>query len=81
MGVKVGNEGMRLIYLRRMKPAALRSLLLIALILGSGLVLVGAIAKAQHWPVSNLLLGMGLILEVGCGIGLAIFSWRGRNGR
>lgn len=59
----------------------MRSLLLILLIVSSVVVVLGVLFKIQHWPIANLLLGVGLITEIACAIGLAIISWRARNQR
>lgn len=57
----------------------MRALLLFLLILSSVVILLGALAKIQHWPVANPLLGAGLMMEIACAIGLVVLSWRARK--
>jgi hypothetical protein len=62
-----------------MKPAMVRTLFIILLIIGSIVVLLGALAKIQHWPLANLILPIGMLLEIIAAIGLTILSWRNRH--
>ena len=68
-------------YLSAMKPAMARALFIVLIIVGSLIVVIGALAKIQHWPIANLLLPIGMLLEIIAAIGLAILSWRAKHNR
>jgi hypothetical protein len=57
-----------------MNTAQLRALFLFFIIICAALVMLGALAKIQHWPVGNLLLVIGMIGEIVCAVGLAASS-------
>jgi hypothetical protein len=62
-----------------MNTAQLRALFLLFIIVCAGLVLLGALAKIQHWPVANALLVAGMIGEVVCAVGLGAASIFGKK--
>ena len=64
-----------------MTTAQLRTLFLVLIILGSGLVLLGALAKIQHWPAANALLPAGMLAEMLAAAGFIIIMVRSRRGR
>jgi hypothetical protein len=57
----------------------MRNLLILLLILASFSVLVGVLAKVQHWPGADILLGAGLITELFCAALLVLHFWKGRT--
>jgi hypothetical protein len=63
-----------------MNATQLRNLFLLMIILGAAAVLLGALAKLQHWPLGNVLLGGGMFLEIASGVGLAVVSSRRFSG-
>lgn len=58
----------------------MRSLLIVLLILASVSVLLGVLAKVNHWPGANALLGAGLITELFCAFLVVKAMWRKRRG-
>lgn len=62
-----------------MNTGTTRILLLILLVVASIAVLIGALAKIQHWPGANYFLVMGMMMELVCGIGFVVVSLRNRN--
>jgi hypothetical protein len=63
-----------------MHPSTTRTLLLLLLVVASLAVLLGAFAKIQHWPTANYFLVGGMAMELICGIGFAVVSWKSRSG-
>jgi hypothetical protein len=49
-------------YLRRMKRST-RILLFTLFVLSLFIVLLGALAKIQHWPIANVLLPIGMLAQ------------------
>lgn len=64
-----------------MTTAQLRTLFLVLIILGSGLVLLGALAKIQHWPTANILLPAGMLAEILAAGGFVVISIKARKER
>ncbi len=64
-----------------MTTVQLRNLFLVLIIVGSGLVLLGALAKFRHWPAANVLLPIGLLAEMVAAVGFLFISLRARRGR
>lgn len=62
-----------------MTTAQLRALFLFLIIVAAGLVLLGALAKIQHWSIANGLLITGMIAEVICAVGLGAVSAFGKK--
>lgn len=78
MGVKVGNDGIG--YFRPMNASSLRPLLLLLIILSAGMVLVGALAKMQHWGFNgDTLIATGMLTEVLWAALLVVSFWKGRK--
>ena len=64
-----------------MNTGTLRTLLLLMLIPAAAAVLLGVLGKVQHWSIADPLFIGGIVMELGCGIGLAILSWKSRHNR
>ncbi len=53
-----------------------RTLFLLMIAVGAAMVLVGAVLKIKAWPYANVLLGVGVLLEIAAALGLTIAGLR-----
>jgi hypothetical protein len=52
----------------------MRNILLLLLIIAPVFVLAGVLFKVQQWPYANILIGIGLVLELACAVGFIVRS-------
>jgi hypothetical protein len=64
---------------RYLYPIMRNVLLLLLLIIAPVIVLIGVLFKVQHFAYANILIGIGLVLEVACAVGFIVRSMAQRR--